>query len=737
MSQIRFLPVLHLHVPVGLTERDRKMAFDRWFAPLLLALRDRTNLRMTLHFSGYLLRWLGLRQARALKLVNSLQEAGRVELLAGGWADPFLTGIPRRDAVNQIELQSRILESRCGARPRGAYLCEGVWDPHLPELFHEADIRYAFVPGEAFLAAGVRPSRLAGWYVTERSGAQLAVIPTDPQVAGAIGHTSPAEALSILERRRAMGIESVAWVASVEQLAFQVGAKAFSTWLHGFFDLIEDSLYWLRLGLPSELLDKRPCEGRVYLPSWIPARLAEGCTGLSEDELTQAEGGRRRPYTRAGSWEGLLVRYEEGNRIHKRMMAASLEVDRLRVRLAESEDADPARVRALELACLALYRAQGSAVYWPGPRGGIYEPALRAGAYGNLCEAESLVSRTLGESARIRAYRADFDCDGTEEVLVRTPHFGGVINPDGGGSLVELGSWTMPGNILDCISRREEPWHHELHDYSLLPSLVLEEEEPTEVTDAYELFVSGDEDSIDEHSIDEGASRGAYMQELASILAFDRVERGAFIDRFLGPATTLANLEKSSFPEEGDFANGAFQVVSAEPQGPREFSVLLTREGRVRRADEEFLVQIRKRYLFLRDRPALEVHYSIVNRSLKPVSGRFGVEVNLGASSSNPRGSRLVIDRCEEVHVGEASKVDQVEEVALHDPSRELKVVLRTVHAADLWHYPVRAIRRGGLLDLETSYQGVCLILSWPVQLWGEEKREFRLSLAVETNGRR
>jgi len=731
MAQIRFLPVLHLHVPVGLTERDRKQAFDRWFAPLMLALRDRPNLRLTLHLSGYLCRWLGLRQAGALQLLGRLRDEGRVELLVGGWADPFLTGIPKRDAVAQIELQGRILESRCGARPVGAYLCEGVWDPHLPELFHEADVEYAFVPGEAFLAAGVRPSRLWGWYLTERAGAQLKVFPTDPQIAGALGHNTPADAVSLLERRRAMGVESVAWVASVEELAFQVGQKAFSTWLHGFFDALEENRAWLRTALPGELL-KRPCEGRVYLPSWIPARLAEGCTGLSVDELTQAESGRRRPYTRAGTWEGLLVRYEEGNRIHKRMMAASLEVDRLRAKLEALEDPDQARMSALEHACLALYRAQGSAVYWPGPRGGIYEPSLRAGAYGNLCQAESLVSRTLGEAARIRSYRADFDCDGTEEMLVRTPHFGGVINPEGGGALVELGSWTMPGNILDCISRREEPWHHELQDYSLLPSLVLEEEEPTEITDSYDLFVSGDEDSIDE-----GASRAHFLQELAGQLSIDRMERGAFIDHFLGNATTLANLEKASFPEEGDFANGPFQVVSAEAQGPRQFSVLLTREGTVTQGAEKHLVQIRKRYVFLRDRSALEVHYHIVNRTLKPVSGRFGVEVNLGASSSNPRGPRLVIDGCDELPVSEASQVEAVEEVSLHDPSRELKVVLRTENAADLWHYPVNAIRRGGLLDLETSYQGVCLILSWPVQLWGEEKREFKLTLAVETNGRR
>ena len=735
MSQIRFLPVLHMHLPVGLTERERKHAYDAWFEPVFRSLRARPSLALTLHLSGYLVRWLGLRKPEALQLLSDMRQKGRVELLLGGWADPFLSGIPKRDAVAQIQLQSRIVESRCGVKPIGAYLAEGVWDPHLPELLVDAGLSYAFVPGEAFLAAGGRPSRLSGWYLTEREGHMLRVLPTDPQLDVVIGPGQNRQAMDLLQSRRSMGMDHISWVASVESLANVVGSSFFGAWWGGFLDALEAESHWMRLTTPGRMLQRTPCNGRVYLPSWIPSRLAEGATGISEADLTQAEGGRRRPYTRAGTWEGLLTRYEEGNRIHKRMMQASEEVERLKNKLAAQESPDAVRLRALEHACLALYRAQGSAVYWSGPRGGIYEPALRAGAYGNLCEAESLVSRTLGEAARIRSFRQDLDCDGTEEVLVRTPHFGAVINPDEGGSLIELGSWTLPGNVLDVTSRRDEPWHQELDRHSLLPSLVLEDEEPSEVTDSYELFVPHDDD---DSTVLAELQRDEVLQELAQEHAIDLHGRGSFVDHFLGPAVRLENLVKNAYPEEGDFAHSPYNVVKAMAEGPRRYRVLLTREGRVTRDGEDRLVQIRKQYTFLRDRSAVEVAYAIVNRSNQPVRGRFAVEVNLGASSSRARGARLVIDGCDEVPVTESGCVEQVEEVALHDTSRNLKVSLAAEHQpADLWHYPVKAIRRGGHLGLEVAYQGVCLILSWPVQLWGEEKRELRLVLSVESNGRR
>ncbi|MCP4804407.1 MAG: DUF1926 domain-containing protein [Proteobacteria bacterium] len=735
MSQIRFLPVLHMHVPVGLTERDRKHAYEQWFEPVFRSLRARPQLALTLHLSGYLVRWLGLRKPDALKLLGELRQKGRVELLLGGWADPFLSGIPKRDAVAQIQLQGRIVESRCGARPTGAYLAEGAWDPHLPSLLAAAGIEYAFVPGEAFLAAGVRPSRLSGWYLTEREGHMLRVLPTDPQLDVLIGPGKPSQAMELLQARRSMGMDHISWVASVESLAHIVGSRYFSVWWAAFLDALEGQSHWLRTTTPSRVLSRTPCAGRVYLPSWIPARLAEASTGIAEATLTQADGGRRCPYTRAGTWEGLLTRYEEGNRIHKRMMQASDEVQRLKDKLAAQESPDAVRLRALEHACLALYRAQGSGVYWSGPRGGIYEPALRAGAYGNLCEAESLVSRTLGEAARIRSFRQDLDCDGTEEVLVRTPHFGAVINPDQGGSVIELGSWTLPGNVLDVMARRDEPWHQELDAHSLLPSLVLEVEEPSEVTESYELFVPHDDD---DSTVLAELQRDEALSELANHYAVDEHGRGAFVDHFFGEQVSLENLQKNAYPEEGDFAYSPYSVVTAIAEGPRKYRVLLTREGRVVRNGEDHLVQIRKQYTFLRDRPAVEVGYSIVNRSNAPVRGRFAVEVNLGASSSKPGAARLVIDGCDEVPVSEAGFVEQVDSVALIDSSRKLKVTLSAEQQpGDLWHYPVNTVRRGGPVGLELSYQGVCLIVSWPVQLWGEEKRLFRLRLTVESNGRR
>jgi hypothetical protein len=733
MSQLRFVPALHLHVPVGLTEKDRRQAYERWIAPIIGALRDRPHLRFSLHVSGYLMRWLGMRAPKAVSVLEDLVQKRRVELLAGGWADPFLSGLPEHDALSQVQLQARLAEARVGKRPSGAYLAEGVWDPVLPELLHDAGLDYAFVAGETLLAAGVRPSQLHGWYQTERNGAVLKVLPTDPQLDGTIGPHRHEAAISVLERRRAMGMSFVHWVGSAERIAQSMPRDAFRPWLKGFLDALDRNSHWLRTAHPSELLQKQPCQGRVYLPSWIPAHLAQAVTGVSESELTRSSDGRRRPFTRAGTWQALLMRYEEANRIHKRMMQTSGEVQRLRLRL-EQHGTDEVRAKALEHAALALYRAQGNAALWPSARGGLYEAALRNGCYANLCEAESLVARTLGEAARLRSFRADLDCDGFEELLVRTPHFGAVLTPTQGGSMVELGSWTLPGNVLDSMTRRDEPWHQPLHEYSKLPSLVVEEDETDDPTNTYEVDLSEEEEDEDDDATDLGTSY--HMEDLAGRLCLDRATRASFVDRFLGPQTTLNNLVNGGFPEQGDFHDGVYTLVRAEAEGPRRYGVWMTREGRIDQSGEERLVQVRKRYTFLRDRPAVQVEYDIVNRTQKPVDSVFAVEVNLGASSSVGRGPRLVVDGCEEIPVLTAKCLEDVEQVHLADPSRKLRIVLRSLdEPGRLWTYPVTVVRNRRN-QLEEAYQGVCLMLSWPVQLWGEEKRKVALELAVEMDSR-
>ncbi len=676
------------------------------------------------------MRWLALYQSGCSNCLRGLVDEGRVELLAGGWAEPILPALPMRDAVGQLELQARIFTGHLGQRPQGGWVSHGAWDPALVEIFSRADLGYCVLPGEAMLAAGRTIADTHGMWLTERGGKPIRLLPGDVTLSRSVGLVPHSEVLKVLERRRAWGAELVTLAMDVTELGERMPLKDFGSWLTGFFEALSENGHWLRTVVPSKALPKLYPRGRVYVPSWTPLQLAQSCLGRSSAQLL----GDAPYYVRAGTWETLLSRYENVNRIHKRMWLASADVERLRRRMSQAEgDPDLARSRSLEQATVALYRAQGSATWFEGPEGGLYSPEVRNGVFESLAECESLVGRNLGDSGRIRTLRLDYDRDGHDEIIVRTPHFVAIVDPDEGGALTELSCFGVYGNVLDTTRRREEPWHARLDSYTKLPSLVLDEEveEDEEEEDGPTTFELPSISWSIPLLVDEEQDTGT-LQNLADDLFVDRYPRNALLDHFLGPATTPHNLARSAHDELGDFVGAPYALVSAERIGPGELSVVMTREGGVNLQGEARLVQIRKELRFSRDRPAIEITYELTNRFQTTVESRFAVEMTL----SMPRGvaaPHLLADGVERLSLEEAGSLDNVETIRLDQGGGRTVVIRLPPRAhADLYHYPVNAIvPRDGLMA--SVQQGVCLVLCWPVQLWGEERHVCEFSLTIES----
>src|SRR5205085_1230160 len=84
---------------------------------LVAALYRHPEVKATLHFSGPLLDWLEGNRPDVIGDLADLVKRGQIELLSGGYYEPILVGVPRRDAVGQI----RALTDRVAAifgRPR-------------------------------------------------------------------------------------------------------------------------------------------------------------------------------------------------------------------------------------------------------------------------------------------------------------------------------------------------------------------------------------------------------------------------------------------------------------------------------------------------------------------------------------------------------------------------------------------------------------------------------------------
>src|SRR3954454_16269120 len=102
MPGVRLILALHNHQPVGNFDGVFEAAYRDSYLPFLEVMEDYPQIPFALHTSGPLLEWLEARRAEYVARVRALVEAGRLEVLGGGFSEPILTMIPHRDRVGQI-----------------------------------------------------------------------------------------------------------------------------------------------------------------------------------------------------------------------------------------------------------------------------------------------------------------------------------------------------------------------------------------------------------------------------------------------------------------------------------------------------------------------------------------------------------------------------------------------------------------------------------------------------------
>src|SRR5262249_57493295 len=102
---------------------------------------------------------------------------GRGGTRAGGCCEPRLAVLPDHDKIGQIERLTAFLKSHFGVRPRGMWLAERVWEPHLPRALSEAGVEFVLVDDRHFTLAGLDADTLGGYYLTDEQGQSLRVFP--------------------------------------------------------------------------------------------------------------------------------------------------------------------------------------------------------------------------------------------------------------------------------------------------------------------------------------------------------------------------------------------------------------------------------------------------------------------------------------------------------------------------------------------------------------------------------
>lgn len=457
---ITLLLGVHAHQPAGNFREVVDTAHTQCYQPFLRTLHRYPAFRFSLHASGWLLGELAARHPDDVALLREMVARGQVELFGGGDTEPVLAAIPARDRRGQLDALGARLQHTLGARPRGAWLTERVWEATVVPELADAGIEFVTVDDYHFLCAGCTADTLDGYFTTEENDRRLDLFPISEALRYRLPFAPAAEAVAYLESlaREDTSGQAAIYFDDIEK--FGIWPETFQwvyeqRWLEQFIEGVLASPV-LATGHFGEFRDRNRTRGVVYLPStsyiemneWtLPAGPARTYAGLVEQEKAAGRYEQTRPFVRGGIWRNFLSRYPESNWMHKRMLGLSRRLDGLGA-------AAPVALREL------LYLAQANDAYWHGLFGGLYLPHLRRGVWQALVALERGLD-TL--QPRPDALRADADLDGAEEVFLHNDQLQVVVRDDDDAAAVEFDSYTLGHNFGDTLARREEHYSHRLH----------------------------------------------------------------------------------------------------------------------------------------------------------------------------------------------------------------------------------------------------------------------------------
>ncbi len=667
-NRINLVLALHNHQPEGNFHDVFLQAFNNAYEPFIRELEAFPEIKVVLHYSGILFRWLQENRPDFMERLRRLVAVGQVEMMGGAFFEPILVMIPDEDKIGQINKQSEFIRENFEVDAKGAWLAERVWEPHLARPLNQAGIRYTVLDDAHFHNVGFSEKETLRYYVTEEEGAPLSIFPISEKLRYMIPFAEPEQTIEYLrvmatpEGERVVvladdGEKFGSWPGTLE-LIYQDG------WLKRFFQLLRDNSQWLNVTTFSEYMERVPAAGRVYLPAG------------SYREMMEWSG---------GFWRNFFVRYPESNQIHKKMLYAGKKI----ALLPEGE----AKKKATDL----LWSGQCNCAYWHGVFGGIYLNFLRSTLYSRLIAAENLADRALhSDDTWMELEMVDYNFDGAEEILLNGPDLGVVISPKEGGSLLELDFKPRNFNLLDTLSRRPESYHCNI--FELAGSQCADNEVKTI------------------HHITRVKEAG-----LENLLTYDNYRRASLIDHFFAPETTFEQFSAgNSEIEVGDFVNKPYNVVEAASENGLA-RVVLSRNGDVRGCGGSARVKVEKTIGYMSTSREISYSYRLENLSDMPLISRFAVEFNINflAGSAPDRyynfpgyfGDRLLNSKGEVKKVQEFGMVDEWQGIATY---------FQFSRDADVWRQPLETVSQseGGM---ERVYQGSSIFPSWTVNLAPQE----------------
>ncbi|MDE3169313.1 MAG: DUF1926 domain-containing protein [Acidobacteriota bacterium] len=691
MRKFELVLLIHAHQPVGNFDDVFENAYVKSYLPFVQLLSRHPEIRVGLHYTGPLLEWIEQKHPEYFDLVRQLSSRGQAEIVGGGFYEPILVAIPPKDRHAQITRLAEYIEKQFGARPKGAWLAERVWEPQLPSTLAAAGVDYTLVDDNHFIAAGFELEQLYGDYIVEDLGHIVRVLPGLRPLRYYIPFRQASETMEYLRRAAsahpggfaAMGddMEKFGVWPGTYDLCYREG------WMEQFFTALEQSADWLALSTPSDAIRSRPPLGRADLPVASYNEMGEWALPMPArtryHELLREFSSRDDvlSFLRGGIWREFLSKYREANLMHKKMLHVSEKVSalaRTRTRRGKSESE-----RAL--AETSLLRGQCNDAYWHGVFGGLYSPHLRTAAWQALEAAETIADRLSHRTRQFADARTiDFDRDGRDEIYLTSDQYAALISPDDGGTISAIDFRPRNLTLINSLQRRPEAYHAKLRNPP-----------------------AGQTQGV--HSIHEQMRTKEVGVE--RWLNYDHWPRSAFRLLVFGRDKTFEDCKAVQLDEDRALAGGAYRVNEVSPKRV----ALASPECDAWCAEKSFSFEV------VTGGFAITCEASIRRNAPGAAALNVAIEmvVNFLAPSTPDRyfesdGRRFPLRWAAEVPGRELRIVDEWQKAA---------VEIRARNAREFWVSPIDTVSESED-GFERIYQGSQLLAIWPVDL--SENEEWR-----------
>lgn len=706
---ISFALAVHNHQPVGNFADVMERAYQNAYAPFINILNKYPQVKLSLHYSGILWEWFLKNHPGFIELLQQMVARKQIELMSGGFYEPILPILPDQDKLGQIKKMNSFLKHYFGVTPKGFWLAERVWEPHLVKTLAECGLEYVIVDDSHFMEVGLEEEALHGYYLSEENGTTIKIFPGSKKLRYLIPFHPPEETIEYLRSIHLQGKSAIIQMGDDGE-KFGVWPGTHNTvynegWLERFFNLLQENSTWLDITTYAEYIKDHKPLGSVYLPTASYSEMMEWAlpTSLRIDFERAKNNSEYNPacqscrrFLKGGFWRNFLIKYPEANQMHKKMLYISQKLRQL----------DSIRDKQImEEAQNELWQGQCNCAYWHGIFGGLYLPHLRKAIYEHLIKGEQLIDRLKCSSYPwLETETRDLLLNGSKTAIISNPQIALYFNPDAGGSLLEWDYKPASLNLSNTLTRRPEAYHEAIKD------LVHRESGSSHGTQSIHHI---------QHLKD---------KDLDKYLSYDSYQRLSLLDHFFLPGANLQNLGENEFNELGDFIQQPYKFNLEKKN--QDILLTMKRSGNVKINGMNYPLRVKKSVLTTADSDGMEIQYNIRNLSNNELSVCFGSEFNIapaypdGAYWQNSTAHNSLYDHTNLEELSEIKLMIDYIKLALH-----FEFDLPTT---SLWSSPLYTVSQAED-GYERIYQGQIILFYWELNLKGNAEWCVKIKQSIET----